>query len=341
MNCVARKVIRRFHITNNLAKSDMLSKHAKIFVAGHRGMVGSALVRRLGRDGFGNLLLRSRNELDLSDSERVHDFMHKMKPDYVILAAAKVGGILANNSLRADFIYENLAIEINTIHAAYDAGVRRLLFLGSSCIYPRECPQPIKEEYLLTGPLEKTNEPYAIAKIAGIKLCESYNRQYGTEYISVMPTNLYGPHDNFNLNTSHVVPALVRKMHEAKLAKQNSVQVWGTGNPLREFLHVDDLADACVFLMQQDIRDEIMNVGVGEDITIRQLAELIRSTVGFGGELNFDDSKPDGTPKKLLDSSKINSLGWKPKYTLADGIQNLYKWYVSNFHTTFSTYTDV
>jgi len=299
----------------------------KIYVAGHTGMVGSAIVRKLKERGFENIITRSRQELDLLDQAAVHQFLADEKPDYIFLAAAKVGGIHANNSYRAEFIYQNLVIEANVIHGAYLAGTQDLMFLGSSCIYPRDCPQPIREEYLLTGPLEQTNEPYAIAKIAGIKLCESYNRQYGTKFVSVMPTNLYGPNDNYDLANSHVIPALIRKTHEAKMASASSVTIWGSGNPRREFLHVDDMASACVHLMENQFSDILINIGCGEDITIRDLAEMIKKVVGFDGKLEFDNTKPDGTPQKLLDVSKLHSSGWKPGYSLKDGLINAYESY--------------
>lgn len=305
----------------------MLSKNAKIYVAGHRGMVGSALMRRLQRAGYAHLITRTRQELDLLDQAAVQDFMSAARPDYVFLAAAKVGGILANDRYRADFIYQNLVIETNVIHAAFSAGVQRLMFLGSSCIYPRDCPQPIKEQYLLAGPLESTNEPYAIAKIAGIKLCESFNRQYGTRYVCGMPTNLYGPYDNFDLESSHVIPALLRKFHEARKRREPFVQVWGTGNARREFLHVDDLADACVFLMERDIGDDLLNIGTGVDLTIRELASTIKDIVGFHGEPVFDPHRPDGTPRKLLDVSRLRNLGWQAGYSLRAGLQQTYEWY--------------
>jgi GDP-L-fucose synthase len=301
-----------------------ISKDAKIYVAGHRGMVGSALVRNLQLKGYTNIITRTRSELDLLDQQAVHAFLKREQPAYIFIAAAKVGGIYANNTYRADFIYENLAVEANIIHGAYKADIGRLCFLGSSCIYPRDCPQPIKEEYLLTGPLEQTNEPYAIAKIAGIKLCESYNRQYGTQYVSVMPTNLYGPNDNYDLNTSHVLPALIRKTHEAKVRGDKELVVWGSGKPMREFLYVDDMADACVFLMQSNINDGLFNVGTGEDVTIRELAETVMSVVGFDGEIVFDDSKPDGTPRKLLNVDRMRSLGWQAQTPLYDGIVKAY-----------------
>lgn len=304
-----------------------IAKDASIFVAGHRGMVGAALVRRLHAGGYTNILTRSRQELDLLDQHAVFDFLRETRPDHIFVAAAKVGGIHANNTYRAQFIYENLAIETHLIHGAYRAGVERLCFLGSSCIYPRDCPQPIREEYLLTGPLEQTNEPYAVAKIAGIKLCESYNRQYGTKYFSVMPTNLYGPGDNYDLANSHVLPALIRKTHEAKSRGDRSVVVWGTGAPRREFLYVDDLADACVFLMEQGYDGALLNVGTGEDVTIQGVAETVMRAVGFDGMIEFDDSKPDGTPRKLLDVSRLAGLGWRAKVDLARGIELAYRDY--------------
>lgn len=298
-----------------------MEKDAKIYVAGHRGMVGSAIVRNLQAKGYTNILTRNKIQLDLLDQRSVVEFLAYQKPDYIFLAAAKVGGIQANNIYRADFIYQNLMIEANLIHAAHQAGVNRLLFLGSSCIYPRDCAQPIKEEYLLTGPLEQTNEPYAIAKIAGIKLCESYNRQYGRQYVSVMPTNLYGPNDNYDLNNSHVLPALLRKTYEAKQSGDKTLTVWGSGKPMREFLYVDDMADACVYLMEhENITDGLYNVGTGTDVTIRQLAETIMKAVSFDGDIVFDASKPDGTPRKLLDVSQLKALGWSAPTTLQQGI---------------------
>ena len=302
-----------------------MDKQAKIYVAGHRGMVGSAIVRRLQAAGYTNLLTRAHAELDLTRQLPVEQFLQQEQPDYVFLAAAKVGGIHANNTYRGEFIYQNLMMESNIIHAAWQAGVKRMLFLGSSCIYPRDCPQPISEEYLLTGPLEQTNEPYAIAKIAAIKLCQSYNRQYGTQYVSVMPTNLYGPNDNYDLNNSHVLPALIRKAHEAKLRGDSSYVVWGSGNPMREFLYVDDMADACVFLMEHaEIQDGLFNVGTGEDVTIRELAETVMDVVGFKGEIVFDASKPDGTPRKLLNVDRLRGLGWQAKTLLRDGLEKAY-----------------
>jgi len=283
-------------------------------------MVGSALVRRLQAGGFTNVVTRSRAELDLLDQRAVADFVGTQQPDYIFIAAAKVGGIQANNELRADFIYQNLMIEANLIHGAHLSNVQRLMLLGSSCIYPRDCPQPIREDYLLTGPLEPTNEPYAIAKIAGIKLCESYNRQYGRQYICAMPTNLYGPNDNYDLASSHVLPALIRKAHEARERGDSEYVVWGSGTPRREFLYVDDLADACVHLMECGYDGPIVNVGTGEDVTIRELAETVMQVVGFNGRIVFDTSKPDGTPRKLLDVSRLAALGWRARTTLRDGI---------------------
>jgi GDP-L-fucose synthase len=313
-----------------------MDRAAKIYVAGHRGMVGSALVRRLTAGGYTNILTRTHAELDLLDQSATRDFLNREKPDFIFIAAAKVGGIHANNTLRADFIYQNLMIEANLIHGAHLAGVERLCFLGSSCIYPRDCPQPIKEQYLLTGPLEPTNEPYAIAKIAGIKLCESYNRQYGRRYFSVMPTNLYGPNDNYDLANCHVLPALIRKAHEAKLRKDKELVVWGSGNPCREFLYVDDLADACVLLMSHGTETELCNVGVGEDITIRQLAKLVMESVEFSGRMLFDPSKPDGTPRKLLDVSRLKALGWRPKTSLRHGIALSYRDFLAGYENRCS-----
>jgi GDP-L-fucose synthase len=301
-----------------------MHKNEKIYVAGHRGMVGSAIVRKLEAAGYSNIVIRTHAELDLLDQAAVSAFFQKEKPAYIFLAAAKVGGIHANNTLRAEFIYQNLLMEANIIHAAWQAGVQRLLFLGSSCIYPRDCPQPIKEEYLLTGPLEPTNEPYAIAKIAGIKLCESYNHQYGTQYVSVMPTNLYGPNDNYDLNNSHVLPALIRKTHEAKIRGDKELVVWGSGKPMREFLYVDDMADASVFLMENGIAEGLFNVGTGEDVTICELAETVMSVVGFNGEIVFDSSKPDGTPRKLLNVERLRQMGWQAQTSLRNGIAEAY-----------------
>jgi GDP-L-fucose synthase len=301
-----------------------MNKDAKIFVTGHRGMVGSALVRKLQSDGFTRLLLRTRSELDLLDQAAVFRLLEAEKPDYIFIAAAKVGGIQANNQLRADFIYENLAVESNLIHGAHRAGIQRLMFLGSSCIYPRDCPQPIREEYLLTGPLEPTNEPYAIAKIAGIKLCEAYNQQYGRQYVSVMPTNLYGPNDNYDLSNSHVLPALLRKAHEAKRRGDPEYVVWGSGEPRREFLYVDDLAAACVHLMNIDYAGPLVNIGTGMDVTIKELAQTVMDVVGFKGQIIYDRSKPDGTPRKLLDVSRARALGWQASTDLREGIARAY-----------------
>ena len=303
----------------------MIDKAAKIYVAGHRGMVGSALVRRLEQVGYRNVVTRTRPELDLLDQAATHAFLREQKPDFIFVAAARVGGIQANNTYRADFIYQNLMVEANLIHGAWLAGVQRLCFLGSSCIYPRDCPQPMKEEHLLTGPLEPTNEPYAVAKIAGIKLCENYDRQYGMQYFSVMPTNLYGPNDNYDLANSHVLPALIRKAHEAKQRGDGELVVWGSGTPRREFLHVDDLADACAFLMERGVGSGIYNVGAGEDVTIRELAETVMSVVGFAGKIVFDASKPDGTPRKLLDVGRMADLGWRARIPLREGIALAYR----------------
>jgi len=303
----------------------MMNKEDKIYVAGHNGMVGSAIVRKLKAEGFTNIIVASSKELDLRNQSQVNEFFETQQPKFVFLAAAKVGGIQANNVYRADFIYDNLAIEINTIHAAFKTKVKKLLFLGSSCIYPKLAPQPLKEEYLLTGTLESTNEPYAIAKIAGIKLCEAYYDQYGANFISAMPTNLFGPNDNYDLNNSHVLPALLRKFHVAKVNNLQSVEIWGTGNPKREFLHVDDLADACYFLMQNYNGKEFVNIGTGEDISIKELAYLVKEIVGFKGELKFNTSKPDGTPRKLMDVSKLNNLGWKYSISLKEGVEKVYE----------------
>lgn len=302
-----------------------MNKSDKIYVAGHNGMVGSAIVRQLKGNGFTNLIVKTSKELDLTNQQAVNSFFETEKPDYIFLAAAKVGGIHANNVYRADFLYQNLMIEANVIHAAYLNKVTKLLFLGSSCIYPKMAPQPLKEEYLLTGFLEATNEPYAIAKIAGIKLCESYRRQYGCNFISAMPTNLYGPNDNYDLNNSHVLPALIRKFHTAKVENQLQVEIWGTGTPLREFLHVDDLAAACLFLMENYNEELFVNVGSGTDISIKDLALLVKKTVGYEGDLIFNTSKPDGTPRKLMDVSRINQLGWKHNISLEEGIKTVYE----------------
>jgi GDP-L-fucose synthase len=299
----------------------------KIYIAGHRGMVGSAITRKLQKQGFTNLLTRTSAELDLRNQAAVQAFFAQERPDHVFVAAAKVGGIMANNTYRGEFLYENLMIQNNTIDAAYRNGVKKLMFLGSSCIYPKLAPQPLKEEYLLTGPLEETNEPYAIAKIAGIKLCDAYRSQYGSNFISAMPTNLYGPNDNYDLNTSHVLPALLRKFHEAKKAGASSVTIWGSGKPRREFLHADDLADACFYLMQHYNEPGLVNIGTGEDLEIGELALLIKRIVGFTGEIVHDASKPDGTPRKLMDVSKLHSFGWKASIGLEEGIRRVYEEY--------------
>jgi len=311
-------------------RKDMLPTD-KIYVAGHRGMVGSAIVRRLQRDGFTRLLTSTSSGLDLRDQAATRAFFEKERPDHVFLAAAKVGGIMANNTYRAEFLYDNLMIQSNVIDAAWRTGVKKLLFLGSSCIYPKLAPQPLKEDYLLTGPLEETNEPYAIAKIAGIKLCDAYRSQYGANYISVMPTNLYGPNDNYDLNTSHVLPALIRKFHEAKKAKAPSVVLWGTGKPRREFLHADDLADACFFLMQNYNEPGLVNVGVGEDLEIGELALLIKKIVGYEGAIGHDLTKPDGTPRKLMDVTKLHALGWKARISLEEGLRGVYNEFIKSF----------
>jgi GDP-L-fucose synthase len=308
-----------------------MNKSAKIFVAGHRGMVGSALIRRLELEGFSNLLVRDSSKLDLRDESAVAKFFAEEKPAVVILAAAKVGGIKANNDFPVEFLLENLRIQNNVIQAAHETGARKLLFLGSSCIYPKFAPQPIPETALLGGPLEPTNEAYAIAKIAGIKLCRAYAREYGANFISAMPTNLYGPNDNFDLETSHVLAALLRKAHEAKTRRDRRLMVWGSGKPRREFLHVDDLASACLLLLEKYDSSEIINVGCGEDISIRELAELICDVVGFNGEIAWDTTKPDGTPRKLLDVTKLRALGWKPSILLRDGIGRTYEWFLANY----------
>ena len=306
------------------------SKNSKIYVAGHNGMVGSSIVRKLKSNGHSNLVVKSSKELDLRNSEEVTSFFKKERPEFVFLAAAKVGGILANSNYKADFIYDNLMIQNNVLKNAHQFEVEKLLFLGSSCIYPKNSPQPIKEEYLLTGLLEATNEPYAIAKIAGLKMCQYFREQYGCNFISLMPTNLYGKNDNFDLKTSHVLPALLRKFHEAKLNNQNKVGIWGSGNPKREFLYVDDLADACVFLMKCYNESEAINIGTGEDISIKDLAHLIKKITGFKGDLDWDSTMPEGTYRKLLDVSKIHNLKWKAKISLKDGIKLTYDWYTKN-----------
>ncbi|AEI45259.1 GDP-L-fucose synthase [Paenibacillus mucilaginosus] len=305
-----------------------MNKSSRIYVAGHRGLVGSAIVRRLQAEGYDNLVFRTSQELDLRDPGAVNAFFASEGIDYVFLAAAKVGGIVANNEYPATFIRDNLMIQTNVIDSAYQYGVKKLMFLGSTCIYPKFAPQPMKEDDLLTGILEPTNEPYAIAKIAGIKMCQSYNRQYGTSYISVMPTNLYGPNDNFDLKNSHVLPAMIRKFHEAKTEGKPVVELWGTGTPRREFLHADDLADACVYLMNTYNESDIVNIGVGEDISIRELAEKIQQIVGYTGDVVYDSSKPDGTPRKLVDVTKLNGLGWKANISLDEGLASTYEWFL-------------
>ncbi len=307
-----------------------MDKSAKIYVAGHRGMVGSSIVRALQKQGFQQIICRTSAELDLKNQQAVFDFFEKEKPEFVFLAAARVGGIVANNTSRADFLYENLAIQNNVIHASYLNGVRKLMFLGSSCIYPKLAPQPLKESYLLTGLLEPTNEPYAIAKIAGIKMCEAYRDQYGCHFISVMPTNLYGPNDNYSLENSHVLPAMIRKFHEAKTEGKASMTLWGTGSPMREFLHADDLASACLFLMENYDEKELVNVGTGIDVSIKDLANLVKQIVGYEGEIIWDTNRPDGTPRKLMDVSKLNALGWNYQINLKEGIQLAYQDFLSN-----------
>jgi GDP-L-fucose synthase len=302
-----------------------MNKKDRVYVAGHRGMVGSAILRRLQKEGFENFVLKTSTELDLRNQQKVEDFFSREKPDFVFLAAAKVGGIMANNTYRAEFLYDNLQIQSNCIHAAWENKVKKLMFLGSSCIYPKLAPQPLKEEYLLTGELEPTNEPYAIAKITGIKMCDAYRSQYGCNFISVMPTNLYGTNDNYDLNNSHVLPALIRKFHEAKIKNEPFVTIWGSGTPKREFLHADDLADACFFLMQRFNEPGFINIGYGNDIEIKDLALLIKSIIGYSGSIQHDLSKPDGTPRKLMDSSKLEKMGWKPRIDLETGIQRAYQ----------------
>lgn len=308
-----------------------MNKSDKIYIAGHNGMVGSALRRKLEKEGFTNLLLRDSRSLDLRNQQAVHDFFQQEKPKYVLLAAAKVGGISANDTYRAEFIYDNIMIEANIIDASYRNNVEKLLFLGSSCIYPKFAPQPLKEEYMLTGLLEHTNEPYAIAKIAGIKMCDAYRSQYGCNFISAMPTNLYGPNDNYDLQKSHVLPALIRKFHEAKVNGDSEVVIWGSGKPKREFLHTDDLADACFFLMQEYNEAGLVNIGLGQDLEIRELAQLISEIVGFNGTIRNDISKPDGTPRKLMDTGKINAMGWRAKIDLRTGIEMVYKDFQKNY----------
>lgn len=308
-----------------------MEKDSKIYIAGHRGMVGSAIHRKLQEKGFHNFVFRTSKELDLRNQQAVSDFFQTEKPEYVFLAAAKVGGIIANNTYRADFLYENLAIQNNVIHSAYETSVKKLMFLGSSCIYPKLAPQPLKEEYLLSGFLEETNEPYAIAKIAGIKLCEAYRTQYGCDFISVMPTNLYGPNDNYDLKNSHVLPAMIRKFHEAKVSNNESVTLWGTGSPMREFLHADDLAEACAYLMENYSEPQFINVGTGIDITIKELAETVSKIVGFEGRLVWDTTKPDGTPRKLMDISKLHEQGWKHTIDLQEGISLAYQDFLEHY----------
>jgi GDP-L-fucose synthase len=307
-----------------------MEKKSKIFIAGHRGMVGAAIERRLESEGYGHLVRRTRQELDLLDQTAVRAFFERERPEYVFLAAARVGGIWANKSQKADFIYDNLQVQNNVIHSSWTFGVKKLLFLGSSCIYPKLCPQPIKEEYLLSGPLEETNDAYAIAKIAGIKMCQSFNEQYKTNFISVMPTNLYGPNDNFDLEHSHVLPALIRKFHDAKRDGKPEVVVWGTGSAKREFLYVDDLAEAILFLMNNYNGSDIVNIGMGEDLSIKELAELTKTMIGYEGAITWDTSKPDGTPKKLLDVSKLHALGWRHRHTLREGLQKTIEWFIQN-----------
>lgn len=305
-----------------------MNKDSRIYIAGHNGMVGSAILRKLTELGYTEINFWSKKDLDLTKQSKVNKFFERYKPEYVFLCAAKVGGIKANSDFKADFIYENIMIQSNIINAAKQFGTKKLLFLGSSCIYPKMCQQPIKEEYLLTGPLEPTNDAYAIAKITGIKMCQSYNEQYGTNFISVMPTNLYGPNDNYDLNNSHVLPAMIRKFHEAKIDGKDKVEIWGTGTPKREFLYVDDLADACYYLMNNYSGNEIVNIGTGQDITIKDLAILVKEVVGFEGDIYFNTEMPDGTPRKLLDVSKLTNLGWQYKTSLKEGIEKTYKDYV-------------
>lgn len=308
----------------------MMQKNSRIYVAGHRGLVGAAILRRLRREGYENLLMATSKELDLREQAVVRGFFEREQPEYVFLAAAKVGGILANSTYPADFIYQNLMIEANVIDSARRSGVKKLLFLGSTCIYPKMAPQPLKEEYLLTAPLEPTNEWYAVAKIAGIKLCQAYQRQYGCRFISAMPTNLYGPEDNFDLESSHVMPALIRKFHEAKVNGEPTVTLWGSGKPQREFMHVDDCAGACLYLMENYDGEDIVNIGVGEDLSIAALADLVRRVVGYAGEIVYDAGKPDGTPRKLVDVSRIHRLGWRAEIPLEDGVRSTYQWFLAN-----------
>lgn len=314
-----------------------MDKKSKIFVAGHRGLVGSAITRLLTSQGYSNVITRSREELDCMDTHAVADFFQQEKPEYVFLAAAKVGGLVANNTYPADFIYQNLVIQNNIIHHAYCAGVKKLLFLGSTCVYPRECLQPTKEEYLLTGVCEPTNGPYAVAKIAGITMCEAYNRQYGTDFLCAMPTNIYGPQDRYDLERAHVVPAMLRKFHEAKVHNKKEVVLWGTGTPLREFLYSDDLAHACMFLMQHDIRGNfLINVGTGRETSIKELAEMVRDSTGFAGDIVWDTSRPDGAPRRVLNVDRIHSLGWRHTISLEEGLPKAYEWFVKNFESVIT-----
>jgi len=307
-----------------------MEKNSKIYVAGHMGLVGSAIIRKLKTAGYNNIIIKTKQELDLTEQSKINEFFKKEKPEYVFLGAAKVGGIMANKNYPAEFIYSNLMVAANVIHTSYENNVKKLVFLGSSCIYPKLAPQPIKEKYLLSSALEPSNEAYAIAKIAGLKLCQYYNQQFNTNYISVMPTNLYGPNDNFNLENSHVLPAMIRKFHEAKINKQDTITLWGSGQVKREFLHVDDLADALLFLMNSYDDKDIINIGTGSDLSIAELAQLIKQTVGFEGEINWDKTKPDGTPRKLLDITKLKEIGWDPKINLSEGIKNTYQWFLKN-----------
>jgi len=315
-----------------------MHKDSKIYVAGHKGMVGSAIVRKLQQEGFQNIITRTKQVLDLRDQQKTADFFEEQKPEYVIIAAAKVGGIMANNTYRAEFIYDNLMIQNNLIHQSYLNGVKKLLYFGSSCIYPKLCPQPIKEEYLLSGPLEFTNEPYALARIAGIKMAENYMRQYGCNFISLMSTNLYGSHDHYDVQKSHVLPSLMRRIHEAKEGNVEEVVIWGTGSPMREFMHVDDLADAVMFFMEHYEGEQHLNVGTAKEVSIKQLAEMICETVGYQGKLTFDSTKPDGTPRKLLDVSKANAMGWQAQTELKDGLKTTYEWFQNHYEQIVSTY---
>lgn len=330
---------KRLEIKKTMSENaPKMHKNSKIFIAGHKGMVGSAIVRKLQNEGFTNLVYRTKHELDLRNQQATADFFAQEKPEFVIIAAAKVGGIMANNTYRAEFIYDNLMIQNNLIHQSYLHGVKKLLYFGSSCIYPKLCPQPIKEEYLLSGPLEFTNEPYALARIAGIKMAENYKRQYGCNFISLMSTNLYGSHDHYDVNKSHVLPSLMRRIHEAKVNQTPEVVIWGTGSPLREFMHVDDLAEAVLFFMDTYEDTLHLNVGTAKEVSIKQLAEMIVETVGYEGKLVFDTTKPDGTPRKLLDVSRANALGWSAKIELADGLKTTYEWFLNNYEEIVATY---